>query len=175
MSMMYVIEPRNILSPTKGDVIVTDGEAYQSVIHYVLCQKALMFGSEVLRDRVLATRDVAEQRRIASTAIKYDAKTWYAELPSLVLKASILKFSNNIEELRFLTEIVNSCSSVIYADRADKDLSIGISSRDLDAGKPWSGRGVYGMILPMVPKYILTTSDVFLRYSRKDEAWVLKK
>ncbi|WP_444543740.1 NADAR family protein [Nocardia concava] len=72
-----------------------DGQTYRSAEHFMMAEKARLFGDEPMRTRVLAADTPADAKRLGRAISGFDQDTWEAHRFDIVLRGSIAKFGQH--------------------------------------------------------------------------------
>ena len=117
----------------------TGGTRFSSLEQYMMYEKAVTFGDMKTAERILATDDVAEAKRLGRGVNDYNDSLWNGIRQIVVYEGLIAKFSQN-EDIR--RELLATGSSLL-AECAVKDTiwGIGLSMTDPDRLNPWKWKG----------------------------------
>ncbi|MEV6773274.1 NADAR family protein [Nocardia sp. NPDC051030] len=124
-----------------------DGQTYRSAEHFMMGEKARLFGDEEMRTRVLSSETPADAKRIGRAIRGFDQDAWEAHRYDIVLRGSIAKFGQH-EDLR---EFLLSTGDKILVEAAPRDTiwGIGLGAENPAASDPaqWQGENLLGFAL----------------------------
>ncbi len=124
-----------------------DGQTYGSAEHFMMAEKAHLFGDEEMRGRILQSNTPADAKRLGRSVRGFDQDAWVAHRYDIVVRGSIAKFGQH-EELRdFL--LANGSKVLVEAAPRDAIWGIGIGAENPDARHPatWRGENLLGFAL----------------------------
>lgn len=126
---------------------VADGTMYPTAEHYMMCQKARLFGDEEAATRVLAARHPNDAKAIGREVRNFDEKRWSERRFDIVCAGSHAKFSQNEALARFL--LGTKRAVLVEASPRDTIWGIGLSEQDARARAPsqWLGLNLLGFAL----------------------------
>ncbi|MFJ4657896.1 NADAR family protein [Nocardia sp. NPDC088792] len=124
-----------------------DGQTYGSAEHFMMGEKARLFGDEEIRARVLATVTPADAKRLGREVRGFDQETWVAHRFDIVMRGSIAKFGQH-EELR---DFLLATADQVLVEAAPRDTiwGIGLGAENPAATDParWRGENLLGFAL----------------------------
>ena len=126
-----------------------EGTGYNCAEQYMMAQKALLFGDEEARQKIMATRDPSVQKATGRTVKNFDADKWNKVAKALVYRANLAKFS----EPRLKQFILETGSKeIVEASATDRIWGIGMSESDPDRfnKSKWRGTNWLGEVLMQV-------------------------
>lgn len=136
------------------------GMSFTSVEQYMMYRKAIMFGDDTVRNRILSTNDVAEIKQLGRSVRNYNDKLWGGQRQIIVYQGLLAKFAQN-DDLRI--RLLNT-GAAILAECAvtDKVWGIGLSMDDdrrflIDQ---WQGRNMLGFSLMQVRNMLQETRNL---------------
>ncbi|WP_330182114.1 NADAR family protein [Nocardia sp. NBC_01503] len=124
-----------------------DGQTYRSAEHFMMGEKARLFGDEEIRAKVLASATPADAKRLGREVRGFDPDAWVAHRFDIVTRASIAKFGQH-EALRdFL--IATGDKVLVEAAPRDAIWGIGLGAENPAAAHPstWRGENLLGFAL----------------------------
>ncbi|WP_306359339.1 NADAR family protein [Nocardia sp. CC227C] len=124
-----------------------DGVIYRSAEHFMMAEKARLFGDDDMRARVLASETPADAKRLGRAVRGFDNATWLARRYDIVVRGSIAKFGAH-EALRdFL--VGTGDKVLVEAAPRDRIWGIGMGADDPNAADPvsWRGENLLGFAL----------------------------
>lgn len=127
------------------------GKNYSSVEQFMMYHKLMTFRQYELADKVMATDDPAEAKKIGRTKFKnFDDKLWTRISTPIVKRGVRAKFEQNPE----LSKILLSTGNVVLAECSpyDQVWGIGLSPNDerIYDTSQWQGKNKLGRILMIV-------------------------
>lgn len=129
---------------------VIDGERYPTAEHFMMAEKAALFGDRETRAQVLRASSPGAAKALGRQVRGFDEAVWTEKRFSIVVRANEAKFSQNPELLQFLK---NTGSRVLVeASPVDKIWGIGLAQDDERAKDPnaWLGLNLLGFALMQV-------------------------
>lgn len=136
------------------------GTDFSSVEQYMMFRKAIMFGDDSARNRILSTDDVAEIKQLGRSVRNYNDKLWGGQRQLIVYQGLLAKFAQN-DELRL--RLLNTGSAVLTECAVtDKIWGIGLSMDDdrrflIDQ---WQGSNMLGFSLMQVRNVLQETRNL---------------
>lgn len=126
---------------------VIDGATYRTAEHYMMRQKALLFGDDEAAARVLSARHPSEAKEIGRAVRHFNNKIWSERCFDIVCAGSQAKFSQNADIGAFL--LTTKRRILVEASPRDAIWGIGISESDARARAPdrWPGLNLLGFAL----------------------------
>lgn len=124
-----------------------EGVVYPTAEHWMMSQKARLFGDEETAYRILSAASPKDVKQLGREAKGFDAAIWDEEKLAIVQQGSFLKFSQNSELRDYLTstgELV-----LVEASPVDRIWGIGLAADNADASNPtrWRGDNLLGFAL----------------------------
>ncbi len=124
-----------------------DGQNYHSAEHFMMGEKARLFGDEEMRGKVLASETPADAKRIGRAVRGFDQDAWVAHRYDIVLRGSIAKFGQHAA----LREFLLATGEKVLVEAAPRDTiwGIGLGAEHPDAAHPatWRGENLLGFAL----------------------------
>jgi ribA/ribD-fused uncharacterized protein len=126
---------------------VVHGTMYRTAEHFMMHQKALLFGDDEAAARVLSARHPNEAKAIGREIRGFREKVWAERRFEIVCEGSQAKFSQNEEIARFL--LGTKGRVLVEASPRDDIWGIGVSESDARARAPdrWPGMNLLGFAL----------------------------
>lgn len=126
---------------------VLDGARYPTAEHWLMAEKARLFGDAHARDRVLAARSPGAAKRIGREVRRFDEAVWGRERFGVAVRGNVAKFGQNPELGRFL--VGTRRRVLVEASPRDRVWGIGLAEDDDRATTPslWRGLNVLGFSL----------------------------
>ncbi len=133
------------------------GVGYNSTEQYMMAQKALLFNDPIAHDNIMHDTHPAMMKAHGRQVFGYDQSVWEAHRFGIVVTGNILKFSQNPEAAKILTDLRRSGYEFVEASPHDKIWGIGISKAAAEDGVLWKGMNLLGMALTVVADYLLVS------------------
>ena len=124
-----------------------DDVSYSTAEHYMMAEKARLFKDETALEKILASTQPAEAKKLGRTVKGYDEQSWRQHRFEIVCRANQAKFNQNIELKTFL---INTKDSILVeASPYDKIWGIGMDVNHSDIKHPakWRGLNLLGFAL----------------------------
>ncbi len=130
-----------------GARFIVDGQAYASAEHFMMAEKARVFGDAAIRERVLAARSPAEAKALGRQVAGFHEAVWSEARFDIVVAANEAKFSQHPELKAFL--LATGERVLVEASPVDRVWGIGLSADHEDASAParWRGLNLLGFAL----------------------------
>jgi ribA/ribD-fused uncharacterized protein len=124
-----------------------NGERYQTAEHFMMAEKARLFGDDAIRRRVLASRTPGEAKKLGREVAGFDEQVWRCERFEVVVRANVEKFRQNAALGEFLARTGGRV--LVEASPVDRVWGIGLAAVHEDAGRPalWPGLNLLGFAL----------------------------
>jgi ribA/ribD-fused uncharacterized protein len=123
------------------------GDTYATAEHWMMAEKARLFGNNEVRERILATKHPAEAKKLGREVTGFDPQVWDEQKYDLVQAGNNQKFSQH----RLLKGyLLNTGSRVLVeASPVDAIWGIGLATDRPDALQParWPGENLLGFAL----------------------------
>ena len=120
---------------------------YRTAEHYMMAEKARLFGDLPIRNRVLAASTPGEAKKLGRQIEGFEEDTWERERFRIVVEANREKFGQNLPLREFLVRTGDRL--LVEASPVDSIWGIGLAADHPDAGKPdqWPGLNLLGFAL----------------------------
>lgn len=127
-----------------------DGQQYQSAEHYMMAEKAALFGDQQTRARIIEATDPNAAKALGRQVRGFDEALWAQERFAIVVRANEAKFSQNAELGAFL--LGTGTRVIVEASPVDRVWGIGLAQDDEKAHRPdrWRGLNLLGFALMQV-------------------------
>ncbi|MEM7032109.1 MAG: NADAR family protein [Chloroflexota bacterium] len=124
-----------------------DGILYRTAEHYMMAEKARLFGDEESRQAILNVEHPNEAKRLGRKAKGFDEALWKQHRYEIVVQANVAKFGQNEALGTFLTNTQERV--LVEASPYDKIWGIGLKEDDPKAQNPeqWAGLNLLGFAL----------------------------
>lgn len=147
------IMDKSCLSQWFPSTFQEDGIHFQTAEHYMMYQKARLFGAEETARRILKAQTAKEVKRLGRHAIKdFNEDVWVANREQIVVQGNRLKFTQNEDLKTFL--LSTKQKHLVEASPYDKIWGIGLRETDPRATytRSWQGLNLLGNCLMIVRK-----------------------
>lgn len=138
---------RHVLSQWFPARFVVDGVAYPTAEHFMMAEKARLFGDDETRREILDAAGPAKAKELGRKVRGYDDDKWLANRFEIVVAASVAKFSQNPALREFL--LGTGDRVLVEASPKDRIWGIGLAESDAAASEPaaWPGLNLLGFAL----------------------------
>jgi len=124
-----------------------DGRRYATAEHWMMAEKARLFGDEVAESQVFATGDPAEVQSVGRSVQGFDHDRWVAHRFGAVVAGSLAKFGQD----PVLRDYLLSTAGKVLVEASPRDAiwGIGVDRDDPRAARPseWPGLNLLGFAL----------------------------
>jgi ribA/ribD-fused uncharacterized protein len=126
---------------------IVDGINYKTAEHYMMVQKALLFGDNSSFQRIIQAKTAAEAKKIGREVKNFDETLWDSKRSEIVFKGNYHKFSQDERLKTFLLQTNDRI--LVEASPYDVIWGIGLTAQDENAQKPanWKGLNLLGFVL----------------------------
>lgn len=130
--------------------LTVDGRRYPTAEHFMMAEKALLFGDQSVRAQVLEAPTPGAAKGLGRSVGGFDEATWVEHRFSIVVRANQAKFAQNPELGRFLRE--TGSRVLVEASPVDRIWGIGLARDDERSRNPnrWRGLNLLGFALMRV-------------------------
>jgi ribA/ribD-fused uncharacterized protein len=124
-----------------------DGVAYRSAEHWMMAQKARLFGDEDAFARIVAAGHPEEVKKLGRTIGGFDEAEWAAHRFEIVIEGNVAKFGQHPDLGAFLRSTGERV--LVEASPVDRIWGIGLAAADERAADPhtWNGLNLLGFAL----------------------------
>ncbi len=124
-----------------------DGAMYRTAEHWMMSQKARLFGDAATTARILAAESPKQVKQLGREAKGFDAALWDERKLGIVQEGNFHKFSQNMELRDFLLSTRDRV--LVEASPVDPVWGIGLAADNADAANPllWKGGNLLGFAL----------------------------
>jgi ribA/ribD-fused uncharacterized protein len=138
---------RHVLSQWWPAQFTVDGHGYLSAEHYMMAEKARLFGDEDTRRAILAAVKPGAAKALGRTVRGFDESRWEQHRFEIVVAGSAAKFGQNAELASYLAETGDKV--LVEASPVDHIWGIGLAADDPRAQQPreWQGLNLLGFAL----------------------------
>lgn len=126
---------------------VKDGVAYNTAEHWMMSQKAKLFGDNEILEKILETNDPGQVQILGRKIKNFDPKIWYENSFNIVFEGNYHKFSQCHDLKEFLLNTKDSI--LVEASPLDRIWGIGLAEEDERSANPylWKGLNLLGFAL----------------------------
>lgn len=124
-----------------------DGDRYRTAEHFMMAEKARLFGDGEIRAQILDCTTPAEAKALGRAVRNFDERRWNAERFEIVVRGNVAKFGQSPSMREFLLRTGNKV--LVEASPSDRIWGIGMTAQDEFALQPqkWRGRNLLGFAL----------------------------
>jgi ribA/ribD-fused uncharacterized protein len=132
-----------------------DGEHYPTAEHYMMAEKARLFGDAASCAAILAAGSPGAAKALGRKVKGFDDARWNAQRFDIVVRANAAKFAQNPALMQFLHTTGNKI--LVEASPVDAIWGIGLAADHQDAQQPqtWRGLNLLGFALVAVRAQLL--------------------
>jgi ribA/ribD-fused uncharacterized protein len=129
---------------------IIDGRRYPTAEHFMMAEKAALFGDDATRARVLLAPNPAAAKALGRQVQGFDNDLWLEHRFSIVFRANEAKFAQNSDLRQFLRQ--TGSRILVEASPVDSIWGIGLAHDDEEAKNPnlWRGLNLLGFALMRV-------------------------
>ena len=126
------------------------GDEYPTAEHYMMAEKARIFGDEAIREAVLDSLDPGMAKALGRRVQGFDEETWQRERFEVVVRGNLAKFGQDDELADYLRTTGDRV--LVEASPRDRIWGIGMRADHPDAEHPaaWQGKNLLGFALMVV-------------------------
>ena len=124
-----------------------NGVRYPTAEHFMMAEKARLFGDEAVRTEILKAGSPKEAKELGRQVRNFDEQAWADARFQLVVAGSLAKFSQNAELGKYLLGTRDRV--LVEASPADRIWGIGLAADSAQAMDPeqWPGLNLLGFAL----------------------------
>jgi hypothetical protein len=124
-----------------------DGVRYATAEHFMMAEKARLFGDSATLGRILAAKTPAEAKKLGRSVSGFSDEVWRAHRFAIVVRASLAKFRSSTQLRSFL--LATGSRVLVEASPRDRIWGIGMTAGNRDALDPekWRGLNLLGFAL----------------------------
>ncbi len=126
---------------------LVDGVEYRTAEHWMMAQKALLFGDLETYQKILSARTPGEAKHLGRLVSGYDQAVWDERKFDIVCDGSVHKFSQHREHLEFL--LGTASRVLVEASPVDSVWGVGLAQDDpkIWDATTWPGENLLGFAL----------------------------
>ncbi|MFJ1302815.1 NADAR family protein [Pseudomonadota bacterium AL_CKDN230030165-1A_HGKHYDSX7] len=130
-----------------GAPFVVDGQRYPTAEHFMMAEKARLFGDEATRALVFDAPNPGAAKALGRQVMGFKDDVWLAERYGIVVNANLAKFGQNAELGDYLLQTGNRV--LVEASPVDRIWGIGMAQDDEHIANPnlWRGLNLLGFAL----------------------------
>lgn len=124
-----------------------DGVEYATAEHYMMAEKARLFGDEEILAEILAKPDPGRAKAFGRKIRGFDERVWAEHRYDIVVRGNIAKFSAHDDLREYLVSTGDKV--LVEASPVDRIWGIGLAEEDPEALRPsqWQGLNLLGFAL----------------------------
>ena len=116
------------------------GVRYKTAEHYMMAEKARLFGDDNLLPQILAASHPGDAKKLGRQIQGFEEQKWFKHRSQIVVAGNVEKFSQNKALKEFL---LNTGERILVeASPRDRIWGIGLSQKNPDAENPYKWRGL---------------------------------
>ncbi|QHT66016.1 NADAR family protein [Rhodocytophaga rosea] len=126
---------------------IVDNITYKTAEHYMMAEKARLFGNEQLVTQIIDSQSPAEAKKLGRMISNFDEASWNSNKYQIVCEANYYKFSQHPDLKTFLLNTGNRI--LVEASPVDTIWGIGMAKTDENIYNPvcWKGENLLGFAL----------------------------
>jgi len=135
-----------------------DGIEYPNTEHFMMAEKARLFGDETIRGQILKAGSPCAAKSLGRKVLGFDEATWRAHRFGIVVAGNHAKFAQNSQMGEFLRR--TGSKVLVEASPQDRIWGIGMGRDDEHADNPllWKGLNLLGFALMEVRSRLIKES-----------------
>ncbi len=124
-----------------------DGLTYATSEHYMMAEKARLFGDAAIREQIIAASSPGEAKQLGRQVADFDEVVWNERRFEIVVTGNLAKFSQHTAMGEFLLQTGNKI--LVEASPRDRIWGIGMGRNNENAENPsaWRGLNLLGFAL----------------------------
>jgi ribA/ribD-fused uncharacterized protein len=128
-------------------VFSVEGQTYKTAEHWMMAEKARIFGDEDVLMQILACKTPAEVKKLSRQVKNFDASVWDKQKYESVKQGNLHKFSQRLDLKQFLLN--TNRQILVEASPVDSIWGIGMAKDELNIENPklWKGQNLLGFAL----------------------------
>jgi len=138
---------KHVLSQWWPATFSLDGRTYATTEHYMMAQKAELFGDQETLAAILSSQAPSQAKKLGRRVRGFDEQRWIAHRFDAAVRGNIAKFGQNPELEDWLLATGNAV--LVEASPVDSIWGIGLAADDARARDPniWPGLNLLGFAL----------------------------
>lgn len=132
-----------------------DGKTFRTAEHYMMANKAWLFGDKQAAEKILASRHPSDAKRIGRTVRGFREDKWEKERTRVVVRGNLAKFRQNPKLARYLMS--THPEILVEASPHDRIWGIGMERTHPHAfrARSWQGMNLLGFSLMFVRQTLM--------------------
>jgi len=124
-----------------------DDVRYSTTEHWMMAQKARLFGNEEIYQQILAAKSPAEAKALGRQVKNFDEAVWNTNRSAIVMRGNLEKFRQHADLQDFLLQTKDRV--LVEASPVDSIWGIGLAADNARAENPrqWNGLNLLGFAL----------------------------
>jgi len=141
---------KHVLSQWWPATFTVEGQRYPTAEHYMMAEKARLFGDGDIEARILAATDPGAAKALGRKVRGFDPARWERHCLDIVIRGNAAKFGQNPELGGWLRKTGDAV--LVEASPVDPVWGIGLAADDPRAQEPdlWPGTNLLGFALMRV-------------------------
>ncbi|MCA1430376.1 MULTISPECIES: NADAR family protein [Bradyrhizobium] len=138
---------KHVLSQWWPATFVIDGQTYSTAEHYMMAQKAELFGDQDTLAAILSAPGPSEAKKLGRRVKGFDEERWIVHRFDVAVRGNLAKFGQNPELGDWL--LATRDAVLVEASPVDSVWGIGVAADDKRASDPhnWPGLNLLGFAL----------------------------
>lgn len=138
---------KSCLSPWWPASFTVDGVTYPSAEHFMMAEKARLFGDSATQERIIAAESPSKAKQLSREVKGFDQKTWNKAKFEVVVCGNLHKFSQDKQLRTFL--LATAPRVLVGTTSVDSLWGIGLAPTDVRTRNPeeWKGQNLLGFAL----------------------------
>lgn len=126
---------------------VVDNQRYPTAEHFMMAEKAALFGDHETRMQVLQAASPGAAKALGRQVRGFDEAIWVENRFSIVVRANVAKFAQNLELSQYLQQ--TGSRVLVEASPVDRIWGIGLAQDNEKVNNPnrWRGLNLLGFAL----------------------------
>jgi ribA/ribD-fused uncharacterized protein len=135
------------LSQWWGALFMVEDVRYPTTEHFMMAEKARLFGDLVARERIIAAPNPDAAKRLGREVNNFNEQVWQQHRFAIVVQGNLAKFGQNAALRKYLLETGERV--LVEASPVDRIWGIGMAANDSHAENPekWRGLNLLGFAL----------------------------
>ena len=138
---------KHVLSQWWPATFSVDGRTYATAEHYMMAQKAELFGDQETFAAILSASDPSQAKSLGRRVRGFDEERWVAHRIDVAVRGNLAKFGQNPRLQDWL--LATGDAVLVEASPVDRIWGIGLAANDARARDPdsWQGLNLLGFAL----------------------------
>lgn len=163
---------KHIFSQWFGSPFIVDSVTYNTAEHWMMAQKARLFGDQYNFDKIISSKSPGEAKELGRQVSGYDDLIWNKKKFEIVKTGNIHKFNQHPALAEYLLQTENRV--LVEASPVDKVWGIGLSQDSEDIGNiyAWPGQNLLGFAIMEARDFLKTTGHFSYAEHAISPPWV---